>query len=59
MKESFLKKVDPKLVVITGGRSSVKGNQILDDFGIKYYYTFAGALKFATDGNVWTVEKFK
>ena len=59
MTESFLEKVDPKVVVITGGRNSVKGNKILDEYGIKYYYTFAGGLRFATDGNVWTVEKFK
>ena len=59
MMEGFLKMVDPKLVVITGGTKSVKGNEILDQFGIKYYYTFGGNLRFATDGTVWTAERFK
>ena len=59
MRDGFLKKVDPKMVVITGGSTLIKGKEILDNYGIKYCFTLSGALRFATDGKVWTVERFK
>ncbi len=59
MRDGFLKKVDPKMVVITGGSTLIKGKEILDRYKIKYVFTLSGALRFATDGKVWTVERVK
>ena len=59
MQESFLKKVNPQLVIITSGPNDAEGKEILRRFGIKFHYTESGTIRLATDGNVWTVERIK
>ena len=57
MQDGFLKMVSPELVIITGGRQDSEGYKQLRDQGIKYYFCENGALRLATDGNSWTVER--
>lgn len=59
MQESFLAQVSPALVIATSGESTTEGLQQLRKLGIPHLLTSHGALRLATDGKVWTVEKFK
>jgi len=59
MQPAFLEKVDPELVIVTSGRSTAEGVEILKNEKIPYYFCENGMIRLATDGNVWTVERVK
>ena len=58
MYEGFLKLVQPKLCVITGGQGeAVDGTKQLRERKIKYVFAEKGTVHLATDGHVWLVER--
>lgn len=59
MQAGFLEMIDPSLVIITSGNSTANGKQQLKDEKIPYYVCEMGIIRLATDGNVWTIERFK
>ncbi|MBQ8618180.1 MAG: MBL fold metallo-hydrolase [Clostridia bacterium] len=59
MQESFLAQVSPELVICTCGDSKTEGIKQLKEHNISYQMTANQMLRLATDGKVWTVEKFK
>ncbi|MBR3795145.1 MAG: MBL fold metallo-hydrolase [Clostridia bacterium] len=59
MQESFLAQVSPALVIATSGESTTEGIKQLRDRSIPHLLTSHGALRLATNGKIWTVEKFK
>lgn len=58
MQYAFLKLVNPEMVVVTSGSMFANGVALLKDFGVSYHYTERGVMRFATDGTVWTLERF-
>lgn len=59
MQPGFLEMVDPELAIVTSGRSTAEGVDILKKEKIPYYFCENGIIRLATDGNVWTVERVK
>ncbi|MBE5782150.1 MAG: MBL fold metallo-hydrolase [Clostridiales bacterium] len=59
MQPGFLDMVNPELVIVTSGRSTAEGVEILKEEKIPYYFCENGIIRLATDGNVWTVERVK
>lgn len=57
MQAGFLDMVSPELVVVTSGRGSAGVSSQLTEEKIDHYFCENGILRFATDGNVWTVER--
>lgn len=57
MQVGFLDMVDPELVIITSGRSSAGGAEQLKERQIQHLFCEGGAIRLATDGTVWTVER--
>ncbi len=59
IQRAFLEMIDPEMAVVTGGKGTALGVEQLRELGCPYYYTAQGVLRFATDGNVWVVERMK
>ena len=59
MQAGFLEMVSPELVIVTSGRSTAEGINILKKEKVPYYFCENGIIRLATDGNVWTVERIK
>lgn len=56
MREAFLARVSPELVISTSGKTDIAGLKQLDQKDIPYFITANRILRLATDGKVWTVE---
>lgn len=59
MQPRFLEAVDPSLVIVTSAPAFAEGVGILRNEKIPFHYTNLGIMRLATDGNVWTLERFK
>lgn len=59
MQESFLAQSSPEFVICTCGQNNTEGIKQLKEHGIPYLMTANQALRLATDGKVWTIEKIK
>ena len=59
LQEGFLEMVSPSLAVATCGQSKTNGLAQMKAHGIPYVLTSNKQLRLATDGKVWTLEKFE
>lgn len=57
LQEGFFEMVSPVLAICTCGQSSTDGLAQLREKGVSFFLTAHSALRLATDGTVWTVEK--
>lgn len=59
MQADFIRRVSPALVILTSGRGTAKGVEILKQEKLPYYFCENGVIRLATDGQTWTIERIK
>ncbi len=59
MVDEFMQAVSPELAICTAGQRDINGVQWLRELGVSYSLTGSSALRLATDGETWTLEKIR